>query len=284
MITDTKKQLRKERWQLLRTIHNLLEGPMVVLGFIWLVLLVIELIWNLTPLLELLSLIIWSIFIFDFLLRFFLAPDKTKFLRSNILTLISLVIPALRVFRLARAIRVMRTLRATRSIRLVKVVGSLNRGMRSLSASLGRRKFGYVLILTLIVLFTGAAGMYAFENQEQNGFNSFGESLWWTAMLLTTQGSEFWPRTAEGRALCFLLSVYGFTVFGYFTAMLATFFIGRDAEDERTEIAGSKQLNLLHQDVQRLRDELRVLLVKQAVSAAGTPANPEKTDQDSLET
>jgi voltage-gated potassium channel len=49
-------------------------------------------------------------------------------------------------------------------------------------------------------------------------------------MLLTSIGSEYWPRTGSGRALCLLLAIYGFAVFGYITAALASYFVGRDAE------------------------------------------------------
>ncbi len=100
--------------------------------------------------------------------------------------------------------------------------------------SMGRRGFGYVVALTMIVTLAGSAGMYAFENNlaDGRGLNSYGEALWWTAMLLTSLGSEYWPQTAEGRVLCLLLSLYGFAMFGYVTATLATFFVGRDAEVE----------------------------------------------------
>ncbi len=86
--------------------------------------------------------------------------------------------------------------------------------------------------LAVLVALLGAGGMLAFEpaSEVEGGFASYGEALWWTAMLLTTMGSEFWPRTAEGRVLCFLLSLYGFAVFGYITAAFASFFVGRDAE------------------------------------------------------
>ena len=59
-------------------------------------------------------------------------------------------------------------------------------------------------------------------------------------MLLTSIGSEYWPQTAEGRVLCFLLSLYGFAVFGYVTAVLASFFVGRDA-DGTGELAGGRE-------------------------------------------
>lgn len=249
-------KLEKERNELLNQIQNTLEVPMIILGFVWLVLLLVELLWELSPMLQLLNTCIWVLFILDFLLKFWLAPRKMAFLKKNILTLISLAVPALRVFRIARLLR---TVRVIRGLRLVKVIGSLNRGMKSLSATMNRRGFGYIMGLTLIVLFTGSAGMYTFENQAEGGLNTYGEALWWTAMLLISIGSEYWPHSPEGRALCFLLSLYGFTVFGYFTATLATFFIGRDAEAKEGEVAGSKQLESLHQEIINLRKEVQHL-------------------------
>ena len=47
-------------------------------------------------------------------------------------------------------------------------------------------------------------------------------------MLLTTMGSDYWPRTPEGRLLCLLLAIYAFTVFGYVTAAIAAYFVDRD--------------------------------------------------------
>jgi voltage-gated potassium channel len=110
-------------------------------------------------------------------------------------------------------------------------------------------------------LLVGAAGMYAFESNipDGRGLNDYGTALWWTAMLMTTMGSEYWPQTPEGRVLCFFLSLYAFAVFGYLTAAIATFFVGRDADDEGAEIAGAKSIELLHADIKALRDEIQAL-------------------------
>lgn len=250
-----KRLLNRERYELLNRLQDALETPLVLLGFIWLVLLVVEFIWGLNYLLQLLSIAIWVIFILDFAVKFILAPHKLNFLRSNILTTISLIVPALRVFRITRVFRVVRSVRAVRGLRLVKVVGSINRGMRSLGKTMQRRAFGYVVALTVVVTVAGAAGMYAFE--QENGLDSYGEALWWTAMLLISIGSEYFPVTPEGRVLCLLLALYGFAVFGYVTATLATFFIGQDAENKDAELAGAKQLQELHREIKQLRAELR---------------------------
>lgn len=260
----TKHALNQERREVLQLLENWLETPMLVLGFVWLALLVVELIRGLSPLLETAGTVIWVIFIVDFGVKFMLAPHKLAYLKSNWLTVIALLVPALRVFRLVRVVRLLRVARAARGMRMVRVVTSLNRGMKALSASLGRRGFGYVIGLTGLVTFAGAAGMFAFENEIPNGFKSYGEALWWTAMLLTSLGSEYWPQTGEGRVLCFLLSLYGFAVFGYVTATLATFFVGRDAESEEAELAGAESIKALTFEITALRAEIRGLRDDQA--------------------
>ncbi len=251
-----KEQLNNERKRLLTSIENLLEGPMIFLGFAWLALLIVELIWSLNKQLEYLSIAIWIIFIIDFIIKFILAPGKVYFLKKNWLTAISLIIPALRVFRIFRFVRLLRGLRG---FRLVRIVSSINRSMKSLGATMKRRAFGYVFTITLIVIFAGAAGMYAFENPNP-GFNSYGMALWWTAMKIITAGNEFNPATTEGRTLAFLITVFGFTIFGYVTATFATFFIGRDAEEKNAPVAGAKDIKELKNEIIALTksiDELK---------------------------
>ena len=247
--------LEAQRLELLERVEAWLETPMVVLGFVWLALLIAEFVWGSSSLFETLGTLIWIVFILDFILKFTLAPRKRFYLRRNLLTIVALFIPALRVFRLARAVRVLRLARTARGLRLLRVVTSLNRGMRALSATMGRRRAGYVVLLTLIVTFAGAAGMYAFEQNVTGGLTSYGGALWWTAMIMLTLGSEYWPQTPEGRILCILLSLYAFGIFGYVTAVLASFFVGRDA-DGAGEIAGAKELGLLRAEIAALREAL----------------------------
>ncbi|MCY7348312.1 MAG: ion transporter [Pyrinomonadaceae bacterium] len=254
-----RQKVNDERRSLVVHLEDWLETPMLVLGFVWLVLLVIELTGNLSPALEWLGTAIYIIFILDFALKFLLAPDKTNYLKSNWLTALSLLVPALRVFRIFRVFRVLRAARAVRGLRLFRILSSLNRGMKSLGASFSRRGFGYVVALSVIVIFAGAAGMLAFENEMPNGIKTYGDALWWTAMMITTIGSDYFPQTAEGRVLCFVLALYGFAVFGYVTATLATFFVGRDAANKEAEVIGAADINALRSEIALLRDEIKLL-------------------------
>lgn len=251
----TQEDLANERQALLQWLQDWLEVPMVVLAFIWLALLVVEVVWGLGPLLEAVGYIVWGLFILEFILGFTLAPGKLDYLQRNWLKGIALLAPAMRIFRIINLLRV------TRGLRLLRVISSTNRGMRALSASMSRRGFGYVVVLTLIVTVVGAAGMYSFERDNPDGrsIDSYGMALWWTAMIMTTMGSEFWPQTPEGRMLCFCLALYSFAMFGYVTATLATFFIGRDAAHEEAEVAGAKSIAALRAEIAALRDEIRAL-------------------------
>jgi voltage-gated potassium channel len=256
---ESREELCDARSAVLAELQSWLEVPMLVLAFVWLALFVAEVLWGLTPFLEAVGTAVWALFLLDFVVGLMLAPYKLQFLRQNWLSALALAAPALRIFRLARFVRVARLARASRGLRLLRVFSSLNRGMKALGASMRRRGFGYVVLLTLIVTLVGAAGMYAFENTGPAGprLASYGEALWWTAMIMTTLGSDYWPHTGAGRVLCVFLSLYSLAVLGYITAALSTYFIGRDAEDDRAEIAGARRLEALQQEIAALRVELR---------------------------
>jgi len=59
--------------------------------------------------------------------------------------------------------------------------------------------------------------------------------------------------------LCFILALYAFAVFGYLTAAIATFFVGRDAEDDEAEIAGAKSIEALRAEITALRADIQAL-------------------------
>lgn len=250
-----KEELKSERKKLLHSIEKMMEGPMAFLGFVWLILLVVELVNGLTKPLEYASLAIWVIFIIDFLIKFILAPEKGTFLKKSWLTAISLLIPALRIL---RVFRIFRILRGLRGIRVVRLVSSLNRSIKSLEATMKRRAFGYVLTITIIVTFAGAAGMYALERPNA-GFDTYGMALWWTAMRVITAGNEFNPLTPEGRGLAFLIALYGYTILGYITATFATFFIGRDAEEKEAPMAGAADIRKLESAIHTLTKTIEEL-------------------------
>jgi len=264
--------LKQERWELLEHINAMTEKPMIALAFVWLWLLIMDLTTGLGPILQLVNYVVWILFILDFGIEITIAPDRGQYLRRNWLTTLSLALPALSVlsiFKAARALRLIRAARTVRTVSLFRLVTSLNRGMRATAGTLGRRGIGYVVALTVIVLFAGAAGMFAFERpdaaqatnmearSDQGGFENYGKAVWWTAMLLTTAGSDEWPDTAEGRILCFFLALYAFAVFGYITATIASYFIDTAKHSSPSSDKSSiPEWVAIRDDLISIRDEL----------------------------
>ena len=259
----TESRLERERWRLLRRIDSLLDRPLVFLGFVWLGLTILELTVGVWPILDPLAYLIWAVFVVDFAIGMVIAPAKLTYLRTNWLTVLSLFLPAFRILRVLRPLRMIGVAKAARSVTLLRVVTSLNRGMGALGRTLQRRGVGFIAGFTVLVTLGGAAGMLSFENPRAlaaaglpedaaaRGLGGYGEALWWTAMLVTTMGSEYWPKTPEGRLLCLLLAVYAFAFFGYITATIAGHFVGRDEEQRKT--ATARELAALRAEIAELR-------------------------------
>jgi len=247
------KEFNQDRYELLQQLEELLNLPMAILGFAWLALLVADLVWGLTPNLETLLGTIWIIFIANFFIELLIAPKKSAFLKSNWLTVIALIVPAIKVF------KVLRILRFARGLALTSIVGSINRSMRSLRFTMGRRGFGYVVALASIVALAGSSGIYAFEKGINPEIESFEAALWY-AVIAITISTDYRPYSPEGRVLLFLLGIFSLAITGYVTAALASYFIGRDAESDETAISNKKEIDDLRAEIQALRDENKVVI------------------------
>jgi voltage-gated potassium channel len=272
--------LNYHRWRTLRHLERLLDRPIMLMAFVWLALLITDFTVGLSPVLQYISYAIWVVFGLHFFLTFAIAPDKRIYMRHNWLVGLSLVLPAFGILRLFRALRLLQLTRAVRTVGLLRLITSLNRSMAALRAALGRRGIGFVVLLTILVIFAGAAGMLFFESPAAlreagqdsagagAGIASYGEAVWWTAMLMTTIGTDVWPRTAEGRVLAWLISVYALAVFGYLTGTIASYFVGVDrAHEEAGPRSHSRRIAALHGEIAELRAQLA------ARQPANTPAD-----------
>jgi len=223
-----------EREELRVRIAGWMDGPLDLLAIVLLCVLVAEFATELPPAwsgrLDALNWFIYSVFTSYFVVQFLLAPEKGRYLRQNWLAAISVLLPA---FRLLRVIRVLRATRALRGVRLVRVLTATNRGTRSLNRALRVYQFGRMLALTTAVVAVGAAALVYFERDAaEAGAVGYADALWWTLGFVTTIGSEFQPRTLEGRVVTLLLVVWGLGVFGYVTGAVASYFVGQTGEDK----------------------------------------------------
>lgn len=221
--------LRRERWYFILLLKKILDPPMTILAFVWLFLTILDLTRGLPSYLERTVFYIWMIFWIHFIVEFSLAPKKTVYIKHNWLTALSLIIPAIRSLRVFSSLKFLLLMKGTT---LLRILSTLNRGMNALSKNLGKRGFKYVFLLTMIVVFLSAAGMMIFEEGHSHYFSNYSSALWWTSMMVTTMGTDYFPKSSEGRLLALLLAIYGFAIFGYVTATVATIFVAKDEKQK----------------------------------------------------
>ena len=109
-----KEVLQRERYELLQRLDDWLETPMLILAFVWLALLIVELIRGESLSFKTIVTIIWVVFILNFAFEFVLAPRKVAYLKSNWLIALSVLLPALRIFRVFRVFRLLQLARVGR--------------------------------------------------------------------------------------------------------------------------------------------------------------------------
>ena len=226
--------LKSERYTLLRNLNTATDKFFTILSFVWLGIVVLEFTVGVNEILEYTSLGIWALFIGDFIIELIIAPNRKKYLLTNWLNALALLLPALRVFRIFQSLKLAGAARSLRSLNLLKAVASLNRSIETLRKITHNYGIRYLAPFSAIVLFAGAGGVLFFENPtalkeagapNTDGIANYGDAVWWTVMLMTTIGSAYWPQTLEGRVLTVVISFYSIAIFGYVTATLASILI-----------------------------------------------------------
>jgi voltage-gated potassium channel len=204
-------------------------------------------------LLWLVNWVAWGLFVLDYLVRLYLAPNRREWFRHHLLDLLVVALPLMRPLRL---------------LRLVVLVGVLQRAV-------GTAVRGRILIYTLagiaMLIYVASLAMYDQERGAPGAkIDSFGEALWWAVCTVTTVGyGDRYPITLIGRVIAVLLMVGGISLIGVVTASLASWIVERVAKTD----AASQAATVAH--IEQLRDEIRVLT--EELRQAGPGGDPAVT-------
>jgi voltage-gated potassium channel len=272
----------------LMTLPRKLELPMLLLSFVWFLVIITELVNGTNSILLSLGTVLWVLFVAYFCLRLAIVPQRWIFLKRNWLFVLAILVPVLRFFPFLQTFPLARALTATFGMQVIWMFASADQGLRSLRRTMGRRGTGYALTLTAVVILAGAAGMLHFESDspDPQGIHDYPKALWWTAMQITNIGSGYRPVTVGGHVLCLGISIFAVAIFGYLTAVFAAFFIGRDAEDPKSEIPNQTSIQQLSVEVTLLRKTIEEVLrhVPAAAPRLAEPPHPtEGPDQTKQE-
>lgn len=137
MTTFSAETTQRRRYRLLYRLEARAEPLMFVLAFVWLGLMIVELIYGLTRFQQVLVNVIWAVFIVEFLIKLLLAPRRLRYLRQNWLLLAALILPALRVFRMFSALRLLRFTRVTSTARIARALTSSRQAYAKLKQAQG---------------------------------------------------------------------------------------------------------------------------------------------------
>lgn len=179
-----------------------------------------------------LNLALWVLFAGDLLVRAALSGRPAGYIVRHPVDVLLVALPMLRPLRVLRVFTALQVL--------------IRQGGRvSIGQTLGGA-FGAAGLL----MFVGAVAMLDAEREAESTIDTFGDSLWWAGVTVTTVGyGDTYPVTVVGRMVAFGLMLVGVSLLGVITASIAAWFVGR-VEEAEADISA---------DVKALREELTLL-------------------------
>jgi len=164
--------------------------------------------------LRLIEILTVAIFSIEYVLRLLVADRKIGFVFSffGVVDLLSILPFYIATGVDLRSMRAFRLLRLFRIFKLVRYSKATQRFHRALV--IAKEELVLYFLLTLLLLYLAAVGIYYFENQSQpDTFASVFHSLWWAVATLTTVGyGDVYPVTAGGKCFTFLVLLVGLGV------------------------------------------------------------------------
>ena len=224
---------------------TVLELPMSLLALVLGLLLIVPFVFDISPTtetsLDLLGWIIWGIFLFEYLILLWLAPDKWQMIRTHPIELVLILIPIFRPLRF---------------LRLFRGIVGIGAATQCITRMFSRPGFHWFLAFATATIFAGAAATFAFEQGHVDGqITTLPEALWWAIVTCTTVGyGDFAPVTAGGRGVAVVLMLLGVSLISVITANIASFLVEEDSTDDGAE---------LRQQISELNDKIDRLLAAQ---------------------
>jgi voltage-gated potassium channel len=175
--------------------------------------------------------LIWVLFGADYSVRFYLAPDRWRFVRTHLIDLAVVLLPFLRPLRALRALRGLGQLRTLRLLQASRLAAFIGTGIGHARAIVARRGLHYVAAIVVVIMFAAAGLEVAFEAHARGGtIHNYGDALWWSVVTITSVGyGDQYPVTIAGRAVAVVLMITGIALFGVVAAAIASYFVEQDA-------------------------------------------------------
>jgi voltage-gated potassium channel len=179
------------------------------------------------------EIVITLLFTLEYALRVFCAERKLSYIFSfyGLIDLLAILPFYLALGIDIRAIRAFRLLRVVRLLKLARYSTALDRLRRAFV--IAREEIILFMLVTGIVLYLSAVGIYYFENEAQpEKFASIFHSIWWAVTSLTTVGyGDAYPITVGGKVFTFVVLMLGLGVVAVPPGLIATALVEARSEE-----------------------------------------------------
>lgn len=159
--------------------------------------------------LEVVSQIIWAVFVVDVIFRLVGSESIPKFLKSSWLEILALAIPFMRILRVFRVILALR-------------------GIKGFVKNRASATGTYILMLVPLTWFSGAIAVLDAEaTNPERSITNLREALWWSLATITTVGyGDKYPSTLEGQLVAAVLMLTGIALFSAGAGIFASWIMG----------------------------------------------------------
>lgn len=172
---------------------------------------------------NIIDLMIWIVFIVDYLWRFFTSKEKFRFIIDNIFDLLA-ILPSNAIFTVFRLAKLTKLVKLTR---LLRIIGLSEKLERKASRLLRTNGLLYILYVNVFIVFVGSSIFSVVEEK------AFSDSLWWTIVTVTTVGyGDIVPSSIFGKWLAIILMLVGIGTIGMLTSALTNFFVKENSNEE----------------------------------------------------
>ena len=192
---------------------------------------------------SIIDLVIWFVFLVDYIWRFSISKSKWSFIINNIFDLLA-ILPLnaiFTVFRLGRIFRLARLTKLVKLTRLLRIIGLTGKLEKKLKIFLRTNGLIYILYVNFFIVLVGSSILSVVEEK------SFSDSVWWSLVTVTTVGyGDIVPSSLFGKWLAVLLMLVGIGTIGMLTSSLTNFFV---KDESKTQI----KLDKLYKEIENQR-------------------------------
>jgi len=170
--------------------------------------------------------LVCAFFFIEFIIRFYQAENKWKFMRWGWIDLVA-SIPTFTYFRAGRALRLIRLLRIVRAFRTTKDF------VHHIFGNKAQGTFTMVAVLAVLLVIFSSIGVLQAEQGADSNIKTAEDALWWSYVTITTVGyGDRFPVTTEGRLIGVVLMTAGVGLFGTFSGFIASWFVAGQPQNK----------------------------------------------------